>query len=164
MTATGGNKEVLTLSLARAPDCDLLFEWTNALRTCGFALSGDEPLDRATHAAWFAARLCDPDCRIWIIEHSGTPAGVVRLERETGKPDDAVAVSVFIAQEARRSGLASEAIERALRDAVRELGTLTALARVRPENSASLRLFDSLGFTPAERHTDHVVLLRQVSE
>ena len=106
---------------------------------------------------WFTARLSDPDCRIWIIEHAGAPVGVVRLERETWNADYAIAVSIFIAHEACRFGLASAAIERALGDAVRERGALTAVARVRGGNLASRRLFDSLGFAPAEWRANHIV-------
>ena len=162
LTAMRREKAALVLRLACAADCDLLLAWTNALRACGLAVSGSEPIERATHVAWFAGRLSDPDCRIWIIEHVGEPAGMVRLERETGNSDETATVSVFIAREARRLGLASAAIERALRNAVCERGALTAVARVRLENVASRRLFDSLGFTPSGRHPDHIVLHRRV--
>ena len=163
MTAPRGERAALTLRAACATDCGLLFTWTNALRVCGLALSGPEPIERPAHDAWFAARLSDPDCRIWIVEHAGAPAGVVRLERETGNTVDAATVSIFIAPEARRLGLASAAIEHALRDSVCERGALTAVARVRSGNAASRRLFDSLGFTPAGQHADHVILHRRVS-
>ena len=56
----------------------------------------------------------------------------------------------------------SEPIERVLRNAVCERGALTAVARVRLENVASRRLFDSLGFTPSDRRPDHIVLHRRV--
>ncbi len=150
------------LRAARADDGDLLFAWTNELRTCGIALSGSEPLERVAHDAWFRARLDDPERRIWIVEHVDAPVGVVRLDREADRTAETVAVSVYIAREGRRLGLASAAIERALRDAAHERGALTAVARVRPENTASLRLFETLGFTPAEEHADHVVLLRRI--
>ena len=158
------DKEAAALALrpARAADSDLLLGWTNQQRACGLGLSGSEPVERATHDAWFAERLSDPDCRIWIIEHVGKPAGMARLERETGSSPETVTVSIFIAREARRLGIASAAIERALRDTVRERGALTAVARVRPENVASLRLFDSLGFTLSDRYADHVVLHRRM--
>ena len=37
-----------------------------------------------------------PDCRIWIVEHAGAPAGMVRLEREADRPTETVAVSVYV--------------------------------------------------------------------
>ena len=158
------DKEAAALALrpARAADSNLLLGWTNQQRACGLGLSGSEPVERATHDAWFAERLSDPDCRIWIIEHVGKPAGMARLERETGSSPETVTVSIFIAREARRLGIASAAIERALRDTVRERGALIAVVRVRPENVASLRLFDSLGFTLSDRYADHVVLHRRM--
>ena len=152
------------LRAAREDDCTLLFAWTNTMRACGLTLSGPEPLERGLHDAWFATRLEDPDCRIWIVEHAGAPAGMVRLEREADRPAETVAVSVYVAREGRRLGLASAAIERALGDAVREHGSLNAIARVRPENTASRRLFEALGFAATEWHADHVVLRRRVTE
>ena len=154
----------LALRAARADDCALLFAWANTMRACRLTLSGSEPLERGLHDVWFAARLEDPDCRIWIVEHAGAPAGMVRLEREADRPTETVAVSVYIAREGRRLGLASAAIERALGDAVREHGSLNAIARVRPENTASRRLFEALGFAAAEWHADHVILHRRVPE
>ena len=88
---------------------------------------------------------------------------MVRLEREAGSAVEAATVSVFIAPKARRLGLASAAVESALREAARERGALTAVARVRVGNVASLRFFDSLGFAPTDRHANHVVLHRRVS-
>lgn len=154
----------MALRAARVDDGDLLFAWTNALRASGLALSGSEPLERSAHDAWFAARLENPDCRIRIVEHAGAPVGMVRLDWEADRTTETVAVSVYVARECRRLGLASAAIERALRDAAHERGALTAAARVRPENTASLRLFETLGFTPAEEHADHVVLSRRIVE
>ena len=163
LTVARDNKAALALRPAGAADSDLLLGWTNQQRTCGLGLSGSEPVERATHDAWLAERLSDPDCRIRIIEHVGKPAGMVRLEREAGSSPETVTVSIFIARDARRLGIASAAIERALRDTVRERGALTAVARVRLENAASRRLFDSLGFTLSDRYADHVVLRRRMT-
>ena len=68
--------------------------------------------------------------------------------------------SVRVEQRTKAGGLAlssAEPIERALGDVVRERGALTAVTRVRGGNLASRRLFDALGFAPAEWHADHVV-------
>ena len=148
----------MALRAASADDCGLLFAWTNAQRVCGLTLSGPEPLERGAHDAWFATRLKNPDCRIWIVEHVDAPSGVVRLE----KKGEALAVSVYVVPECRRLGLASAAIERALCKAAEERGPYSAIARVRPQNTASQRLFGALGFSPAEEHADHVVLRRRV--
>ena len=139
-----------------------MLTWTNMLRACGLALSGSEPLEHSEHETWFAARLADADTWIWIVEHAATPVGIVRLEREAGTAADTVGVSVFVAQESRGRGLASAAIERALHDVALKHGISHAIARVRPGNAASRRLFVGLGFTVGERRTDHVVLRRRV--
>ena len=162
---TGRNEPTaFALRAARADDCAFLFAWTNTMRACGLTFSGSEPLERGPQDAWFAARLEDPDCRNWVVEHAGVSAGMVRLEREADRRAETVAVSVYIVRESRHLGLASAAIERALRDAARERSPLNAVARVRPENTASLRLFEAPGFAAAEWHADHVILRRRVPE
>jgi len=153
----------LSLRSARADDCGLLFEWTNKIRACNLALSGSTPLERATHEEWFVSRLKDPDCQMRIVEYAGIPVGLVRLEKEVGMLVGTMAVTVYIAHESRRLGLASTAIEQVLTEAARERGALTAIARVRHENRASRRLFGALGFVLIEEHADHVVLRRLVS-
>ena len=162
MTAASHERSDLALRPACGANRDLLLLWTTELRACGFALSGSEPIESTEHSAWFAAALSDPNCRIWLMEHVGAPVGMVRLEREAVNARDVVVVSVFVVREARRLGLASVAIERALRDVALDRGALTAIARVRLGNVVSLRFFESLGFVTAERHVDHVVLHRRL--
>ena len=152
----------VSLRPGRESDSGLLLKWTNKLRACGLALSGSGPLEHHEHETWFAARLEDPDSWIWIVEYAATPVGVVRLEREAGTVADTVGVSVFVVRESRGRGLASTAIACALHDVALEHGISHAIARVRPENTASLRLFEGLGFTAVERRADHVVLRRRV--
>ena len=164
MNATNRAPVASILRPARATDSSVLFMWNNALRSCNLALSGSEPIERAAHEAWFVSRLNDLDCRICIVEYAGKSVGMVRLEGEAEDAGETVAVSVYIAREARRTGLASAAIERALHEAAHERGALTAIARVRPENTASRRLFEGLGFTAADRRADHLVLRRRVPE
>ncbi|MCY4240074.1 MAG: GNAT family N-acetyltransferase [Rhodospirillaceae bacterium] len=153
----------VSLRLARDSDSEVLLEWTNILRTDGLSLSGSEPLERGDHKIWFAARLESPDSWIWIIECASVPVGMVRLEREPGKATDRVEVSVFITQESRGMGLASTAIECALKHAALKHGISRAIARVRHGNIASRRLFEGLGFTTGERRTDHIALRRRAS-
>ncbi len=156
------HETAVSLRPARVSDSSLLLAWTNVLRAGGLGLSGSQPLELDEHETWFAARLESPDSWIWIDKRAGTPVGVVRLEREAGTAADTVGVSVFVERKGRRKGLASTAIECALRKVALEPGVSRAIARVRTGNAASRRLFEGLGFTAAERHADHVVLHRRV--
>ncbi len=145
-----------TLRPARAEDSDLLFSWVNTPDARSAALNDSGPVAREIHEAWFAEHLQDRQCRIWIIERAGDPAGVVRLEG----PAEAVVVSIFVAEGARRGGVAHVAIGQALDDMARTFGAYQAIARVRVENHASRRLFEALGFAVAETRPDHVVYRR----
>ena len=162
MTKKHNAQTGLELRPACGADCDLLLAWNNDVRAGGFALSGTAPIEHVEHEAWLAGRLSDPNCHIWLIEFGGVPVGMIRLERETRKMIEETVVSIFVVQHARRLGLASTAIEWALRMTAWKRGTLTAVARVRLGNVASQRLFESLDFIPVERQVDHVVLRRRI--
>jgi RimJ/RimL family protein N-acetyltransferase len=73
------------------------------------------------------------------------PIGQVRLEREA---DGDVEVSIAIAPEARGEGLARPLLRAAMAAAQRSpaLGGGRYVARVRPENAASIALFERAGF------------------
>lgn len=163
MTTKLRDRDEVSLRPVRDSDSELLLEWTNILRAGGLGLSGSEPLERDDHETWFAARLESPDCWMWIVECAAAPAGMVRLEREPGTAADTVGVSVFVARESRGLGLASAAIEYALQEAARKHGISQAIARVRHGNTASMRLFEGLGFTTGERRADHAVFHRRAS-
>lgn len=137
---------------ATEADCDRLFAWINDRDARAAAIKGPAPIPYETHVAWLAARLADPDCRLWIIECDGLAVGQVRLQGdESGRE-----VSIFVDRAARRRGIAGEAIEQALA----AFGGRLAHARVRTTNTASRRLFESLGFRLAAEQPEFIVYVR----
>ena len=152
---------LISTSLALRPageaDCELLFEWVNTPEARAVALAGAEPITHDTHVAWYQQRLADVGCRIWIIERGASPLGTVRLQQD----DHGAVISIFVIKSARGRGVAAWAIERALESASASAGR--AVARVRADNGASRRLFESLGFTVGEQAADHIVYVRALS-
>ncbi len=96
------------------------------------------PIDPADHARWFAARLADPACALWIVEVAGAPAGVVRVD---GLPD-AARISIAVDPAWRGRGVGRAAIALACRAA-----GVPVVAEIRLDNHASVAAFAAAGFT-----------------
>jgi len=144
---------ILELRRARADDCQRLHEWVNAPDARAAALTSRAPIEKARHRAWFAERLADADCRIWIIEAGGEAIGEVRLDRGAAETE----IDIFVSAGHRGRGVA----RRAIGEAQQRWPARAWVARVRSGNAASRHLFESLGFAVAEDAGDHLVYRRR---
>jgi len=143
---------------AQPRDATLLFEWANdpALASVNLATAG--PIPWETHERWFAARLDDPNSRIWIAEDAGgRPLGQVRLQEKDGWAE----VSVYVAPESRRGGVALRLLRHAQASCVEAWPGRLLRARVRRDNEKSRRLFAEAGYANAEDRADHLVMTRE---
>jgi spore coat polysaccharide biosynthesis predicted glycosyltransferase SpsG/RimJ/RimL family protein N-acetyltransferase len=145
--------DLLRLRAARPDDEGVLFEWVNDPDVRRTALRPG-PVTWETHVAWFAARLADPACRLWIVEDDGgTRLGQVRIDGSEGEVE--ISVGLSAAARGRRWGPA--AIDGAVRRAFAETTATTVVARIRPENRASVLAFGDAGFTPDGEDGDGAV-------
>lgn len=135
----------VVLRLAAAADEKVLLRWANDPETRRASLRS-ETIDPATHAAWFASRLADPDGRLWIGLVDDQPIGQLRIERTTEGDGE---VSIAVAPEARGRGLSRPLLLAGLVAAREELGVRRFVALVRQENDRSLALFRGAGFHDA---------------
>jgi RimJ/RimL family protein N-acetyltransferase len=116
----------------------------------GCAITADE------HEGWFAARLDEPGHPMWVGEVDGARIGSVRLDVHAGVGEIAIA----IAPDARGRGL-GRGLLAALLDHVRTDQQVTDLiARIHPENVASMRAFRSVGFESDDSCDGFAVLRR----
>ncbi len=127
-------------------DCRLLWEWVNdpGVRAMSFR---SKPVTWEEHAAWFRATRADAQRAIFIVlDEVQRPVGQVRFE-----PPDAeggAEIIISIAGAYRGKGYGTEAV-RAACAAYRRTGPARrAVAYIKPENQASLRIFAKAGFTP----------------
>lgn len=88
------------------------------------------------HAAWIA-----------VLKHEGRAAGFVNYHRRDVSAR-CLHVGYLLSRPFWGAGLATEAVSALLGHCFGPLGTLRAVARVHPENTASLRLLTRLGFRP----------------
>ena len=137
----------LTLRLVRESDCRLLFEWAidPMARAASFhsaAISWED------HARWFAERLQDPHSVIYIGQNvAGEPVGVVRFQIK----NDSAVLSVNVAAEFRGEGWGRELIAFSTHALVRAFSIRRIDAFVKPDNQASVSLFEASGFQHAAR-------------
>lgn len=136
-------KEALSLREATAADGRLLREWRNddATRVWFF---DPEPVSRAEHERWLAAKLADPAAKLLIIrDERQRDIGQVRLEPDGEKGAD---ISISIAAAARDRGYGAAALRLACRYAAEVMGIETVTARIKADNQASIRAFAKAGF------------------
>jgi UDP-2,4-diacetamido-2,4,6-trideoxy-beta-L-altropyranose hydrolase len=134
------------LRAARPGDCDLVWQLNNeagaraASRSSAAIAHGD-------HVRWFNARLGDPDSALDIVELDGERAvGVVRLEWR-GR---AAELSLAIDPAVRGRGVGGAAVRAGAAEAAARWPGAPIEAWVADDNVASIRCFESAGFTIAD--------------
>lgn len=138
----------LTLRRPRHADSELLWEWANDPLVRRFSFQSD-PISWQHHEQWFARKMRDPNCALWIAhDRDGRPVGQVRFERQD---DDAVSIAISIAADSRGKGYAAQLLRLGLRRASHVFPGCVAHASIKVENAASVRAFESAGFSLAGR-------------
>jgi UDP-2,4-diacetamido-2,4,6-trideoxy-beta-L-altropyranose hydrolase len=133
------------LRQATPDDARLLFDWANDPVTRANSFS-TEPIPWPDHTRWLERRLADDACALYVVEDAtGRPVGQVRLD-DAG---DETVVSVALAADARGRGLGTAAISAAARSAQRNGAPRRVRALIKPENTTSLRAFETAGFKRA---------------
>jgi RimJ/RimL family protein N-acetyltransferase len=137
-------------------DAPLLLEWRNDPDAVRFSVTG-RGVTPAEHASWLAARLADPDTRLWIAEEDGEAVGHVRVDVRNGTGT----VSIGIAPAHRGRGIGSAVLEAMLVEIERDSLVRRLQATAHAENTASVRAFVRAGFQRrGRRDRDFIVLER----
>lgn len=137
----------MILRPARAADEGLLLDWANepAVRAQSF---DSRPITADGHAVWFATRLADAArTNIFIAESpAGLPLGQVRFAERGGEWE----VNYSVDASVRGVGLGRHLMEAAITVLHGERGAVPVVASVKLDNTASARVFESLGFRRIE--------------
>ena len=133
-----GDGAAVRLRPATQDDAALMLGWQKAPETRRHAFTPAIPSE-AEHCAWLERKLADPDCLLNVVLHGEREAGVLRLDRASG---DRFEVSIYLAPGKHRLGIGRAALALARR-LVRDVALI---ARIKPENRASLALFASAGY------------------
>ena len=136
---TGNNVDLIE---ARPDDSDFIWRLRSDPRIYEFS-GTPEPVEWATHEAWFARASLDPDRRILVAKVGGQRVGVVRFDR---LPSAHVAeVSISIDPDLQGRGLGTAVLNAALSQA-RAFAITVVSATGHRSNRRSLQLFERQGF------------------
>lgn len=135
-------------------DLKLLWEWVNDPVVRASAFHSD-PIPWETHVAWFRRKRACPDCHMYLIaDPDDRPIGQVRFDIQTDRCAD---VDISIARDQRGRGYGAEALRLACTRLFDATSVKRVVARVKGENAASLRAFETAGFRPCGREVIHGV-------
>ncbi|MBV8906703.1 MAG: GNAT family N-acetyltransferase [Acidobacteriia bacterium] len=127
---------------AEAADEPTLFGWRNDPWIIQQGLSG-RTVSAEEHHSWFAESLQRLQRELFLVEVDRVPAGMIRYDEHAPEQGE---VSIYLLPPYLGQGHGSRAFAATAPDIVRRRGWKTLLARVRNDNSRSLRFFQRLGF------------------
>ena len=132
----------LQARLAEPRDEALLLDWANdpLVRSNSFVQDAISPTN---HHAWFHKRLTSSTCRIYVLETvAGVAVGQVRFEQDGAH----WWINYTIGMHFRGHGLGKSVLTSAISALSRDIGVVPLRAKVKANNTASLKVFESLGF------------------
>jgi UDP-2,4-diacetamido-2,4,6-trideoxy-beta-L-altropyranose hydrolase len=130
------------LRLATVEDMPLLFHWANdpVVRNNSFH---PKTIGWEEHCAWFAAKLQDPACMMFMaLQDGGRPLGVARFDMQ----GHIATVSVSIAAEFRGRGVGGRVISKACAALFAARPVVKVHAYIKQDNVASQHAFTNAGF------------------
>ena len=145
----------ICLRLVSHSDIELLWEWANdpVTRQNSFD-SAKIPWEE--HSAWCQKKLSDADCRLWIASNGGSaPVGCVRFDCKESE----ATISLTVAPSARGKGYGTKIIQQACDRLFAESQFHLVHAYVKPENIASVKVFEAAGF----RYDSDAVCKKQIA-
>lgn len=133
---------MLSVRKARESDLQQFLDWRNDPAVVAASFTPGT-IAMADHAPWFLRKLASDDCCLYVFEHDATPAGQVRFDID----GQSATINYSLDAAFRGRGLATASVETAITAFRAEHGGITNLvAWVKPDNPASCRVFEKLGF------------------
>ena len=150
------NKISLVLREVNESDCKYLYEWRNH-PTARAVSRFTEEIPYEEHVRWFLNSLKDPKRKIYIGMENGERIGQIRFDKNESKSE----VSVTINPEKYGKGYGSLLIkEGSKKYFMEELFINRIIAEIKPENRASMRVFEKAGFKKiSEKNTIYGMFL-----
>jgi UDP-2,4-diacetamido-2,4,6-trideoxy-beta-L-altropyranose hydrolase len=135
--------EQLSLRPAQVDDCELLYRWRNDPQTQAMSIATVDVL-WDDHIKWFEDSLRSPSRLLLVGEKEGRRVGVVRFDIR----DKAAEVSVTVAPDVRRAGVGRAMLAKGCHALLVSGRVEHITARIKKQNTLSLRAFASVGFSP----------------
>lgn len=126
--------------LATMEDADALLEIKNEEEVLAFSIVSKKPIKRENHLRWLAAKLQDPNTRLYAIIYGNRVIGDVRFDM-----GETIEVSIRIAPDYRDMGIGTRVVKIAA-NRIQELQGKTLTAKIVEGNERSMKVFTKNGF------------------
>jgi RimJ/RimL family protein N-acetyltransferase len=123
-------------------DAKILFDWRNE-EECRKNSFNSELVKWEEHLKWLQKKLDSPDTEMYIFTVEGVDVGQIRLEAE----DEKYIISYSVGAEYRMKGYGKRMLILAEKIVLETNPEATICADVKPDNVASQRLFEQLGYS-----------------
>lgn len=132
---------LLKLKPATLSDCYFWWKVRNE-KTVREVSFDPKPIPYSIHKKWFEEKLKDKNSRLFVILFENQKRGQLRLDKQNSE----VEISLALTPVARGKGTGTIAIKLGTKKAISELGAKKVLAYTKPENLASIKAFEKVGF------------------
>lgn len=136
---------LITCRSAVKNDAKLFFDWVNekSVRENSF---NSKPIIWENHQKWFAQKIDDKNCKLFVFEYLKTPVGQVRVDcqNNTGW------INYSVDKNFRGLSFGKIIIQKTIEQFP---ANFILNAQVKKENIASCRIFEALNFTKQEKET-----------
>jgi RimJ/RimL family protein N-acetyltransferase len=125
---------------ATMEDYEFLLELRNdhtVIATCFNA----SKVSGSRHLEWLKETLSDPNCRLLIVTVENKDIGQIRINIANGKAE----LSISLISSERGKGYGKAAIQKAILYINKSPKVKAIIARIKPENRASLQMFNNAG-------------------
>lgn len=136
----------LYLRKAELSDVDMYYEWANdpVVRCNSF---NTKPIPYEDHINWFNRVIHRDDFVLFVLMEDDTAVGQIRINIS----DTDAEISYSISSEFRGKGYGGKIVSLLIEKIIEEMPDIrTVSARVKPDNVASLKVFEREGFTKKE--------------
>jgi UDP-2,4-diacetamido-2,4,6-trideoxy-beta-L-altropyranose hydrolase len=145
------NYMLSSLRNVESNDSELLFNWANDPTVRAYAFNSN-PIKLEDHENWFNNKLKDDNCYMYILTLQGLDVGQIRFD----VLDGIATISYLIEEKHRGQNLGMLIIEKAISLIRSEKNVHTLKALVKPENEASVKIFNRLNFAQtSENYQEH---------
>ena len=124
-------------------DVDITYSWANNTIVRQYSLTKEE-IPFQSHKNWFDSKLNDDNCLYYIAEKRGEAVGSFRLDVDD---HGSGYISYLIDPKYHGNGYGSELLRKGVQIAKENLNVKHIIGEVMIENHASVKAFESLGFT-----------------
>lgn len=142
----------VVLRPATLNDTQLTYSWAADPVVRSFSFN-TRPIIEEEHINWFAAKLNNNNCRYYIAELDGKPAGSIRFDLHNGE----ALISYLVSPELHGKGLGQILLGKGLEKISQEPATANhcVTGYVLPGNIASLKAFRRFAFTETQQDGTH---------